>query len=438
MNPLKRFFIICSGAEPSILDNPRCLTERSKYAAIGATVLSTAVLASLSGGYGMYTTFQSTPKAFGFGIVWGLIIFNLDRYIVSSMQRQRIKPEVSPRERVKIRMGEFGRAVPRFLLAILISLVITRPIELKLFDREINAYVEDEKSKKVVLMQQQKEHEFPRIAELNAANEVLRNELRAKEAECKVLYELANDEAIGNSVARTSGRSSMDGGIDQSVAHTSGRPGKGFLYAERKENSDRCYKDLEHLRSRIEKDIAANQTLITAQEGQRDAAIAANKAKIDAMDGLLMRLKGHSVLTNENLSLSIASLLLVGLFILLETAPMVVKLLSKRGPYEDIVEAQEYEVLKSQQRRMIEADDEAETQLTLTRRRDAALLDADLRLRKSVIVSMETNAREQLQNARREVPIDMVERWKNAELNNFKARFETESKNGHNTATIAG
>jgi hypothetical protein len=189
------------------------------------------------------------------------------------------------------------------------------------------------------------------------------------------------------------------------------------------------------LRSRIEQRLANNRTQITTLEAERDAAIAASKAKIDAMDGLLMRLKGHSVLTGENLSLALASLLIVALFILLETAPMIVKLLSNRGPYEDISEAQEYEVYKSQQRKMSEVDDDTETLTALKRRRDAALLDADLKLRKSVVVSMETNAREKLQDVRREVPIDFIEHWKNAELNNFKARFETESHNGHTNAT---
>jgi hypothetical protein len=423
MSKLKRFFILCSGAEPSILDDPRCLVERSKYAAIGATVLSTAVLASLSGGYAMYTTFQSAPKAIAFGIVWGLIIFNLDRYIVSSIKRQRINPDVARKEQFRIRLREFGSAVPRFLLAILISLVITRPIELKLFDREINAYVEDEKSKKTVEMQQQKAREFPRIGELTVANEALRSELRTKEIECTNKYELAMDEAMGTEATGQSG------------AHTSRIKGKGPLYEERWQNSENCRSDLVQLRGQIEQKIAANDRQIKDLESQRDAAVAANKAKIDAMDGLLMRLKGHSVLTNENVSLALASLLLVGLFILLETAPMVVKLLSKRGPYEDICEAQEYEVLRSQQRKMTEVDDEMETLLALKRRRDAALLDADLKLRKSVIVSMETNAREKLQDIRREVPIDLVEHWKTAELNNFKSRFEPESNNGHKNAT---
>src|SRR3954468_22850777 len=113
MSRLKRFFIICSGAEPSLLDDSRCLTDRTKYAAIGATVLSTAVLASLSGGYAMYKTFESTPKAVALGLLWGLIIFNLDRYIVSSLQRQRIDTDVPQKERWKIRRKEFYLALPR-------------------------------------------------------------------------------------------------------------------------------------------------------------------------------------------------------------------------------------------------------------------------------------------------------------------------------------
>jgi len=418
MSKLKRFFIICSGAEPSILEDPRCLTERSKYAAIGATVLSTAVLAAFSGGYAMYKTFQSAPKAIALGMLWGLIIFNLDRYIVSSIQRQRLSPDLSRKEQLRIRLTEFGRALPRFLLAILISVVITRPIELKLFEREINAYVEDEKSKKTVEMQKQKQLEFPRIVALNAANESLRGEIRAKEIECNDLYEVAMAEAAGKFEARTSG--------DR---------GKGPLFRERWQKSEDCRSDLTRFRDQDEQRIATNQVQITEQEAQRDAAIAATKAKIDAMDGLLMRLKAHSYLTGENLSLALASILIVALFILLETAPMIVKLLSRRGPYEDICEAQEYEVYMSQRRKMSEVDDEAETLLTLKRRRDAAVLDADLKLRKSVIASRETSGREQIANVGREVTTDMVEHWKKAELNNFKTRLEAESNNGHKNAT---
>jgi Holliday junction resolvasome RuvABC endonuclease subunit len=48
----------------------------------------------------------------GFGIVWGLLIFNLDRFIVSTIRK---------RDRFS---SEFLQATPRIILAIIIAIVI--------------------------------------------------------------------------------------------------------------------------------------------------------------------------------------------------------------------------------------------------------------------------------------------------------------------------
>ena len=96
---------------------------------ICTTIFLTAVLASLSGGTRSWTVFQSYPNAITFGLLWGILIFNLDRYIVMSLHKSR---------------GGFGAfcrqvatASPRLLLALLIASVITVPLELKIFEREI-------------------------------------------------------------------------------------------------------------------------------------------------------------------------------------------------------------------------------------------------------------------------------------------------------------
>ena len=88
-NLMKRFFWFCSGADISILRTWDCSTEHNTYAGIGATIFLTAVLASLSGGYALWTVFQSSPYAITFGILWGILIFNLDRYIVMSLHKSR-------------------------------------------------------------------------------------------------------------------------------------------------------------------------------------------------------------------------------------------------------------------------------------------------------------------------------------------------------------
>lgn len=417
---LKQFLIMCSGAEKSILNDPRCSIERTKYAAIGATVLSTALLASLSGGYAIFVAFESVPKSVALGILWGLIIFNLDRYIVSSLRRQRISPNLTQKERVAARIKEINRAVPRFLLAILIAVVITRPIELRLFAREINAYVEEEKSKKWVEMEHQKRLEFPKIAELTSENVKLQEQVTNKESHCNELHELAMAEASGKLTTKTSGD-----------------PGKGPLFTERWANYEACRADLGELRKQIDLKVAANEREISAAEAERDASMKAARAKIEAMDGLLMRLKAHSYLTSQNISLFLASLFIVGLFILLETAPIIVKLLSERGPYEDVYEAKEHEVYVAERRRISNINDDANTRVTLKSRRNAAILEAESRLRKSLIASMETLAGEELKKARRDVAETLVRHWKSAELRNYEARFgSVQTENGNKSGVV--
>ena len=62
----------------------------------------------------------------GFGILWGLMIFNLDRYIVSSIKKTGSF------------WNQFFMAVPRLILATFLGIVISKPLELKIFEKEVN------------------------------------------------------------------------------------------------------------------------------------------------------------------------------------------------------------------------------------------------------------------------------------------------------------
>src|SRR5690606_32051867 len=123
MRAIISFFWFCSGADAELLK--KCPTETSKYTGIGATVFLTGVFAFLSASYALYTVFDNVWSAILFGLVWGIMIFNLDRFIVSSMRKER-KPH-----------RELLMALPRLILAVLISIVIARPLELKIFEKEI-------------------------------------------------------------------------------------------------------------------------------------------------------------------------------------------------------------------------------------------------------------------------------------------------------------
>lgn len=122
---IKRFFILCSGADKQLLN--QCSDgEQNKYAGVGGTVFFTAVLAWMAAAYALYTVFEIAWLSIGFGFLWRLMIFNLNRYIVSTLRKSDSK------------WKEFLQALPRLALAFIIAVVITKPLELKVFEKEIN------------------------------------------------------------------------------------------------------------------------------------------------------------------------------------------------------------------------------------------------------------------------------------------------------------
>ena len=116
---LKKFFIRCSGVDKNILNN--CSDgEQNKYVGIGGTVFFTAIMATIAASYALYTVFDNASAAILFGGIWGLLIFNLDRFIVGTIKKRDAK------------WTAFVQASPRILLAVIIAIVISKPLELKL------------------------------------------------------------------------------------------------------------------------------------------------------------------------------------------------------------------------------------------------------------------------------------------------------------------
>lgn len=91
-------------------------------------------MAFLASAYALFTVFDSIYPALIFGFVWSLLIFNLDRFIVSTIKK---------RDRF---MDEFLQATPRIALAIIIAIVISKPLEIKIFEKEINTVLLKEKN----------------------------------------------------------------------------------------------------------------------------------------------------------------------------------------------------------------------------------------------------------------------------------------------------
>ena len=122
---LREWLWFCAGVDLSIARKIR--SERVILDSIGASVLGTALLAGLTSSYAAFFVFGDSIKAIGFGCLWAALIFNLDRFSVASIRKSG-----SPVQDVLV-------ALPRMLLALLIAVVIVFPLELRLFETDIEA-----------------------------------------------------------------------------------------------------------------------------------------------------------------------------------------------------------------------------------------------------------------------------------------------------------
>ncbi len=135
---LNEFLWWCSGVNREILR--QCPTDYAKYAGMGGTILFTALMAMLSGGYAMFYVFNNPKVAIAFGVFWGMLIFNLDRFIVNTMYSDG---------KVTISWQELYSGLPRIIMAIFLGIVISTPLELKIYEKSINTEIKSLKQKKL-------------------------------------------------------------------------------------------------------------------------------------------------------------------------------------------------------------------------------------------------------------------------------------------------
>ena len=135
---LNEFLWSCAGVNKEVLR--QCPSDYAKYAGIGGTILFTALMACFSGGYALSFVFGKWWIGMIFGIFWGLLIFNLDRFIVNTMYSDG---------KVTIGWQELKSGLPRIIMAIFLGIVISYPLELKIFDDEIQVKIEEMKSERL-------------------------------------------------------------------------------------------------------------------------------------------------------------------------------------------------------------------------------------------------------------------------------------------------
>jgi len=318
----------CAGADEHFL-NKSPMQDRVKYAGIGGIVLCTGLLAAFSGGFAFYTIFGPKNNAihdtfswwtlfgsFVFGIVWGLVILNLDRFIVSSTGKGDGTDKVT--------RAEFGQAFPRMVIALILGFAISAPLEIKILESEIDSELSAYQKGYAEKLNKQTDILFKQnVAKLEKDKAEYEKKLQSYEKELKVY-----DDEIDLLVTRQQ-------------LEMQDKRAYGFGPVARKMQAD-----IETKRTEKDKFIKLKSAEVGSWRKQLDfadgqinrnsddlrAAYKENETRSHGYDGLLKRIQISHEIGGW------IPWLILGVFLCIEMGPIFFKMMLNKGPYDYMVE----------------------------------------------------------------------------------------------------
>ena len=320
------------------------LPERTRYVATGGVLLTTAAVAAVSASFALLMAVHLPPVACVIaGIGWGVVILNLDRLLITSMARQR--------------RGGWWRnplmALPRVALALLLGAVISTPLVLQIFDREIQSQMLVLQNARRVAFEESLNND-PRFTILPDLQKQLTNLQNvadgsvAQNADADPAVQDARADVAKKLAAYNTAEAAFNGELDGSSG--TGVPGVGAA-SRAKEDAASVAKAqydqaVQALNSAIQSasqsstqraktasdQIGSLQKRVGDLTALRDSERAGYSDSQTTSDGLLSRLEALDALRANRPTLAVAQFLLFLLFMTLELLPVIVKLLQLMGP----------------------------------------------------------------------------------------------------------
>jgi hypothetical protein len=312
--PLMRLFWKAAGADQYILERAT-YSDQIKYTCLGGIVVSTGVLAGIAGGYAFYTIFEPRGAAIEsqfswwvslaaliFGAIWGLVIFNIDRFIVTSTGTGDGTEAITA--------DEIKGALPRIIMGMIIALTISKPVEIRMFKSEIDVRLYAKQQ------EQEKEYEEKTRANFSERLKLIDQDLEAIRGERQQYLDRIRkaekdyqDQLNGKVPGTIPGDGPLAKALERNLA---------TIKAENNEHDQRVVpvqEDLERQRKRLLR--------------QLDSELEKNSQVAGGLDGLLERLKlAHEVAGWE------ISLFITLLFMAIELTPIFFKLMLIKSPYD--------------------------------------------------------------------------------------------------------
>lgn len=408
-----------AGADSYILERST-YTDHVKYACLGGIVFATGFMAAMAGGYAFYIIFEPRGEAISstidtlqtgvamvndsianlnvsnletevvdpdatdiptsimsiiFGIIWGLIIFNIDRFIVASTGKGDGTEAIT--------WGEIKAAIPRILMGMIIAITISKPVEIRMFQTEINVKLQEKQQEQYIKTQQKAEKTFrPAIVEIQGRIAGCNQELKDKKEEHRNAELIYQKEMDG------------EGGT--------GNRGIGPISRKKKEIADRILAEFKELQVVKGEEIANLKIELKAADLKLKEAKLKAEDSANSLNGLLERIHIAHELAGIWMTLFITLL-----FMAIELTPIFFKMMLIKSPYDFM-----HDNIKS----LIKAEQGIETKYDYYKdkegiQRDLVIHHQAERLMKEKIKLLQT------QNELSEL---VMENWKSKETTNIK------------------
>lgn len=322
-----RFLWKCAGGDRYLLERST-YSDQIKYMCLGGIVFATGAMAGLAGGYAFYTIFEPRGSAIEnpidtttiflalfFGIVWGLMIFNIDRFIVTSTGKGDGTEAIT--------LGELKSAFPRIIMGVIIAMTISKPVEIRMFKTEIDIKLREKQ------LEQQADYQKKVDQTFNDREKLLDKEFGSIAKERDAL-----NDRIKNSEKEY---------IDQLNGRVAGSvPGDGKLAGALKAKLDDLTNQLKDFDNKNGKNLAELNKRKDEMRLAKDKERNNNEIIANGLDGLLERIK----ISHEVAGFWI-SLFITLLFMAIELTPIFFKLMLTKTTYDYLAENRD-ELIKAE------------------------------------------------------------------------------------------
>ena len=302
--------------------------DQVKYAGIGGIVLATGLLAAVSGWFAFKTIIKPETHLGDFGtvilgIIWGIIIFNLDRFIVSSTGKGDGTDSIS--------WKEFIQAFPRIIIAIVLGFAISAPLEIRILQTEIDAKLKTKQDEFLIEMNKNtdkiKSQEIERV----------KSDIKKMEKEILEIEESFEKRRLEIKDQRRQLELEAEGATASKIG------GRGPAWRDKNENLIKMEAEVIEQKKSKQPEIIAKDNRKKASQKELERLY--KSIDIEKNENRLKALELGGLLERIDISHEIGGIVpwvILAVFLCIEMGPIFFKMMMTKGPYDYMVENYNY------------------------------------------------------------------------------------------------